>query len=197
MTETANSSHYVGQVVKAVAARCESRMTEAPPRYTQDTLVADMLAAHKFAKTEQEKVILRETEGLGTSRTREPTITGLIRRGFFESKKRGKRHEVVSTDMAKVTISALPEILTGVATTARWEVAFKMIEQGTATPEKVRGHLKANLDHIVGIAKGSIGQIKMPIGNSVANKASSGNSKAAVGVKPAVKTIGGAVKKWF
>ena len=76
MTETANSSHYVGQVVKAVAARCESRMTEAPPRYTQDTLVADMLAAHKFAKTEQEKVILRETEGLGTSRTREPTITG-------------------------------------------------------------------------------------------------------------------------
>lgn len=194
------SKHYVGQVVNAVSARCEANMTQPPARYTQDTLVADMLAAHKFAKNDSERAVLRETEGLGTSRTREPTITGLIRRGFLTSQKKGKRHEVISTQMAGATIDALPEILTGVATTAKWEVAFKMIEQGTATPEKVRQLLKLNLDHIVGIAKGSVGQVKFPIGNSVGTLASSGNATKTTSSKTDVKTpvaAKGGVKKWF
>lgn len=153
MKPDSKSPYYVGQVVKAVAARYEKAMTEPPKRYTEDSLIADMLAAHKFAVNEQERAILKETEGLGTSRTRAATIESLIKGGFLISTKKKKLYELKSSEMSRVTISRLPDVLTSVATTAKWEVAFKMIERGSATPDQVRLALKTNLDHIVRVAK--------------------------------------------
>lgn len=155
-----SGGHYVGQVVKAVAARYESKMTEPPKRYTEDTLIADMLAAHKFASNEQDRAILKETEGLGTSRTRAATIEGLIQAGLLVSRKKKKLFELTSTEVARRMMSHLPDVLTSVATTAKWEVAFKMIERGQTQPEKVRAALAANLDHIVDVAKAT-GSLKM------------------------------------
>jgi DNA topoisomerase IA len=160
-TPQAPSAYYVGKIVKAVAARYDSKMTEPPKRYTEDTLIADMLAAHKFAANEQERQILKETEGLGTSRTRASTIDGLIKGGFLESKKKKKLFELRSTDMARMTIQHLPDLLTSVATTAKWEVAFKMIERGNAQSSQVKQALKVNLDFIVKAAKDT-GSIKVP-----------------------------------
>jgi DNA topoisomerase IA len=153
--QTKPSGHYVGKIVKAVAARYDAKMTEPPPRYREDTLIADMLAAHKFAGSEQERAILKETEGLGTSRTRASTIEGLIQSGLLISKKKKKLYEITSSDVARSMMAHLPEVLTSVATTAKWEVAFKMIERGTTTPVQVRQALASNLRHIVDIAKGT------------------------------------------
>lgn len=210
-------SHYVGKVVKAVSARLEEKVTEPPPRYTEDSLMKDMVAAHKFAKSDQERSVLRETEGLGTARTREPTITAHIRKQMLVSKKKGKRYELTSSPMARATIDALPEMLTGVATTAKWEVAFKMIERGQATNAQLRGHLRSNLVHLMEIAKSSKGKVNLPAGNTNTGqnsnaKVQGSNPKAnftkgsVVGtsqpqaVKTSQKPTTGAVaaiKKWF
>ncbi len=153
--------YFVGKVVKAVTARYETKMTEPPRRYTEDALIADMLSAHKFADTPQDQAILKETEGLGTSRTRAATIEGLIQGGFLISRKKRKLFEITSSDVARMTLANLPPVLTGVATTAKWEVAFKMIEKGQATPAQVRQALKNNLDFIVKTAKDT-GRINLP-----------------------------------
>ena len=155
------SGYYVGKIVKAVSAKYDSKMTEPPKRYTEDTLIADMLAAHKFAANDQERQILKETEGLGTSRTRASTIEGLINGGFLTSKKKKKLYELQSTEIARMTIAQLPAMLTSVATTAKWEAAFKMIERGGVQSAQVKQALKVNLDFIVKTARDT-GSIKVP-----------------------------------
>lgn len=210
MTVDSKSPYYVGQVVKAVAARYEKAMTEPPKRYTEDTLIADMLAAHKFAASEQERAILKETEGLGTSRTRAATIEGLIKGGFLVSTKKQKLYELKSSEMSRVTIARLPEVLTSVATTAKWEVAFKMIERGAATTDQVRQALKANLDHIVRVAKDT-GRIDVSGGSGATSprfnrmapppkKAAAKTAPVVANPSPAKKAAGGASKgasSWF
>ena len=207
MTTANNNLHYVGKVVRAVSARCEEKFTSPPERYTEDSLVADMLNAHKFAKSEQERAVLKETEGLGTSRTREPTITNLIRRGMLVSKKKGKRYEVTSSSSARSFVGMLPGALTEVGTTAKWEVAFKMVERGKATPEQIHAHLTASLNHLMSLAKQSKGKIASPGGNSDPKLASLGRvtdvksvfaNRLPPGTKtPTASTAGGSTKRWI
>ena len=139
--------------MSAVSARYEARKTTPPDRYTQASLIDDMLNAHKFAASEAERKVLRETEGLGTSRTRESTITALITRGFLTSVQRGKRHELVSQPMARQIVTNVPEYLSSVATTAKWEVAFSMIERGQVAPEAVINKVHEMLHGIVDDAR--------------------------------------------
>ena len=182
--------YFVGKIVKAASARFDAKMTEPPKRYTEDALIADMLSAHKFAKSDADKVILKETEGLGTSRTRAPTIEGLIKGGFLVSKKKRKLHEITSTEVARMILANLPDVLTGVATTAKWEVAFKMIEKGQVKPEQVRQALKENLDFIVETAR-SQGSIRLPGVSAAAKGASPSARFSGVKTSPA-KTPGAA-----
>lgn len=185
-TPQGQSGYYVGKIVKAVSARYDSKMTEPAKRYTEDTLIADMLAAHKFAANDQERQILRETEGLGTSRTRASTIEGLINGGFLTSKKKKKLYELQSTEIARMTIAHLPEMLTSVATTAKWEAAFKMIERGGVQSSQVKQALKVNLDFIVKTARDT-GAIKVP-GATPGGAGASAGPKRFTAAKPTPST---------
>jgi len=154
------SAYEVGQIVRAVSARYETKKTEPPPRYSQDTLVDDMLAAHKFAKTAQDREILRTVEGLGTSRTRLSIVDGAVRRGFLLSTKKGKRHELRSSDMARAMCDAFPAILKDVAMTAKWEIAFSMIERGEVGISQVIDRAYVFVAQVVELAKSQRGTIK-------------------------------------
>lgn len=179
----------VGRVVGAVSATYEKCETEPPRRYTQSDLIDDMMAAHKFAGSEQERTVLRQIDGLGTSRTRESTITALLERGFLQERRsrRGKS-ELLPTDLARGIVQHLPGMLTSVGTTAKWELAFRLIEQGRAEPEQAQHYLRATLEEIVKEAKGK-GRIAMPAAPAPAprhfgksppsKKAAAGGRKAA------------------
>jgi DNA topoisomerase-3 len=167
----------VGQVVKAVSAKYEKKQTTPPDRYTQDTLLEDMLNVHKFARDDQEKAVLKETEGLGTSRTREPTIRNLIERAFLESKKKGKVFQLISTPLARQTIAALPATLTSPATTAKWEMALGMVEQGKAKADAVIDLQINNVRAIVEEAKGKTLKVSLPFAGQGAG--GGGGKKAA------------------
>ncbi len=154
LTDFDGGVYRVGKVVSAVACTYDRERTEPPSRYTQSDLMDDMMAAHKFAKSDAERAVLKQISGLGTSRTREPTITAMIQRGFLTAKKAGRgRVELVPSDAARSIISNLPEMLTSVAMTAKWELAFRLVEQGKASPDDVRQHLRATLDNIVADAR--------------------------------------------
>lgn len=177
------ASYTVGQVVGAVAARYESNKTRPPERYTESSLIDDMLNAHKFSASDAERKILRETEGLGTSRTREQTITGLINKKLIHSTKKGKAYELVSDPFARTVVANLPDYLSGVATTAKWEVAFSMIESGKVPPEAVMAKVRELLDGLVDDARKrqATGALK---GSGAGVLQSSGQSK---GVKNSVR----------
>lgn len=146
-------SFQVGQVVGAVSARVEEKSTKPPQRYTQDALIEDMLAAHKFAQSDADREILKKTEGLGTSRTREPTITNLINRKFLESKRRGKLHEIISTQPARALISVLPKSLVDVVVTAKWEAGLAMVQRGEVSSALFMEKLRQSVAGIVEEAK--------------------------------------------
>jgi DNA topoisomerase IA len=214
-----NNTHYVGKIVSAVSAKFDEKFTEPPARYTEDSLMADMLAAHKFAKTDADREILKEV-GLGTARTREPAITGQIKKEMLIRRKKGKKYEITSSDAAKTLVGALPESLISVTTTAKWELVFKMVERGETTPDKVRVYLKKSLTDLMKIAQESKGKLVLSIGNSNKKLASSGRvtntkdifaKKAPTGTppkgapaKPAASGVGGlaaaaakTIKKWY
>jgi DNA topoisomerase-3 len=123
-------SHRVGDVVGAVSARLEAKRTTAPERYTQDSLLDDMVNAHKFAASDVERQILRTTEGLGTSRTRVPMIEGLIRRGLLRTARVGKRWQIMTSPEARELLRDVPQEMRNVAMTARWEVALAGVREG-------------------------------------------------------------------
>ncbi len=128
----------VGQVVGAASCRYEKKQTRRPDRFTDSSLIDAMLHADRYAKSDADRAILRQTEGLGTSRTRSPTIDSLVRKEYLTIQKRGRRNELVSTRLARLVCAQLPQYLVDVATTAKWEVAFDLIEKGRATPEQLR-----------------------------------------------------------
>lgn len=151
----------VGKVVGVASARVESARTTPPERYTEQSLLEDMTSAAKFAKDEDDRRVLSSISGLGTSRTRAGIIANLIKRGFLQEQSaslsptgRGRGRKVlVSTPEGRSIAANLPGLLTSVATTARWEAGFRMVEEGKATAEQMQIHLDRALGVIVEEAK--------------------------------------------
>lgn len=127
----------VGQQLSAAGVTLESGQTKPPSRYDEASLMEDMISAYKFAKTERDRELLQETQGIGTSRTRGPILQNLLKRGFLLSTKKGKRHEITSTPFGKETIGRLPPWLTDVTTTAKWELMLSAIARGEADMQGV------------------------------------------------------------
>lgn len=149
---TGFAGYQVGQVIGAAAGRVEGKRTAPPERYTQATLVDDMVAAYKFGRNDAEREILKDI-GLGTSRTRVPMITGLIKRGLLETVKVGKQWQIRTSAVAREMLRDVPEDLRNVAMTARWEVALAAIRMGKVRPEDVIAKGYQFVDQLVAHAK--------------------------------------------
>lgn len=73
----------VGQRVGVVGGRVEARATKPPPRYTDASLLDDMVGVHKFVVSEPQRSMLMKTKGLGTERTRPDVIEKNVNDGLF------------------------------------------------------------------------------------------------------------------
>ena len=150
------AAYKVGQVVNAVGATLDQGKTTPPPRYTEDGLITDMENAWKFGKSPEERAMLKQTEGIGTARTREPTLANLLKRKLIVSKKVGKRHEITSSDTGRQMIGRLPAWLSDVGTTAKWETLLGAIEKGEVDPKAV---LDSQIDYVNQIVERAKGQL--------------------------------------
>jgi DNA topoisomerase-3 len=126
-----------GTQLAAAGVSLETGQTKPPSRYDEASLLDDMLSAYKFAKNDRDRDLLKETQGIGTSRTRGQILGNLIKRNFLLSTKKGKRHEITASPFGVDTIGKLPPWLTDVATTAKWELMLSAIARGEADMQSV------------------------------------------------------------
>lgn len=127
-------SYVVGQKLTGGVARLRPAETKPPERYSEGTLISAMTNIHRFVTDEADRRILQNTKGIGTERTRDAIIETLKNRGYVKVVK-GKIHP---TELGVELIQKLPRELADPVTTAKWEMALGLIEDGKMPPEHFR-----------------------------------------------------------
>jgi DNA topoisomerase-3 len=105
----------------------EALRTEPPPPFTDGTLIKAMVTVHAHVKDPELKKRLRETDGIGTEATRAEIIETLLTRGFLT---RQGRTTLVSTELGRSVVDAVPGHLSDPGMTALWEGQLRRIEEG-------------------------------------------------------------------
>lgn len=142
-------TYAVGQVLNAAGVALDVAATRPPRRYTEDSLMDDMLSAHKFATSPGDRELLKSIAGIGTSRTRGVIIKNFVERGFLVRKKVDKLYELRSSPEGKALLMALPEAIKDVSLTAKWERALVMVRNGEAKPEQLRDKVSVMLKDLM------------------------------------------------
>ncbi|MCK9749762.1 DNA topoisomerase III [Pseudomonas syringae pv. syringae] len=153
--------------VLQIGTRCDvqdlhlkSLKTEPPKAYTEGTLIKAMKTIAKLVKDPRLAQKLKETTGIGTEATRAGTIQGLIDRGSLTKKGSALR----ATEAAFSLIDAVPPAVADPGTTAIWEQALTMIEQGTLTLDDFIARQSSWITRLVDQYKGTTLSIKVPEG---------------------------------
>ena len=145
-----NAQKYIiGQAINAVSAALETAQTRAPEHYTESSLMDDMMAAYKFAKSENDRELLKQIAGIGTSRTRGVIIKSFVDRGFLAREKKAKLYQLKISVEGRSLLSGLPDAIKDVTLTAKWERALAMVADGSAKPEQLRAKVDAMLVDLI------------------------------------------------
>ncbi len=119
-----------GQELTPNEVSVKSGKTQAPKRYTEDTLLGAMERAGSEDMPEE-----AERKGLGTPATRAGIMEKLVATGMVERKKVKKQAQLVPTQLGTTLITVLPEQLQSPLLTAQWEQRLVEIQHGECTPE--------------------------------------------------------------
>ncbi|KPW89449.1 DNA topoisomerase [Pseudomonas syringae pv. cerasicola] len=138
----------------------KAQKTEPPKPYTEGTLIKAMKTIAKLVKDPRLAQKLKETTGIGTEATRAATIQGLIDRGSLIKKGRAIR----ASEAAFSLIDAVPPAVADPGTTAIWEQALTMIEQGTLTLDDFIARQSTWITRLVEQYKGTTLSITVPEG---------------------------------
>ena len=114
-----------GDLLKCIDSQLVEKQTSPPKHFTEATLLAAMSGISRYVQDRNIKLILKETDGLGTEATRASIIDLLFKRQFMQ--KVGK--EVHATETGKALINALPSETTYPDMTATWEADLDKIAQ--------------------------------------------------------------------
>jgi DNA topoisomerase III len=138
-----------GQTVRCLGAEREDKMTKAPPRYTEATLLSAMETAGKLIDDDELREAMKES-GLGTPATRAEIIETLIRREYIERVGR----DLQPTPKGLQVITMLEEHkITSPELTGSWEHRLSDIERGS-------GDRDAFISEIASFTKEIVGQIE-------------------------------------
>ena len=136
-----------GQTLRILQSTIFSKMTEAPARYTDSTLLDAMFHAGRFVEDAALQAILKDAEGIGTSATRAEIIEKLITIGMIERTNKSinatqfgidviaslGNHDVVSPVLTAVWSKKLKDIIDGQLSSAQfYKEMLTFIEQTTA-----------------------------------------------------------------
>src|SRR2546430_10306261 len=138
-----------GQTVRCLGAEREDKMTKAPPRYTEATLLSSMETAGKLIDDEELREAMKES-GLGTPATRAEIIETLIRREYIE--RVGKDLQPTPKGIQVITMLEEHKI-TSPELTGEWEHKLSEIEHG-------RGDRRSFMQEIETFAGEIVGQIE-------------------------------------
>lgn len=129
-----------GMVLSGVEATVSEGFTQAPKRFTEDSLLSAMERAG--AEDMGDDV---ERKGLGTPATRADVIEKLVHDGFV---KREKKLLIPTEDGIKL-ISVLPESVKSPKLTADWENALALVAKGGYPSEQFMGGIRELVTDLV------------------------------------------------
>lgn len=110
----------------------KAKKTKAPPQFTEATLLGAMLNAGRYAEDDEDAEQLKAIEGIGTPATRDTVIEKLLTRKYL----RRQKGKIVSEQRGRDLIDVLPDDLTSVTKTAKWEQRKREIQEA---PDKTVG----------------------------------------------------------
>lgn len=130
------------------------RQTKPPRRFTEASLIQAMTGIARYVTDPAIKKVLRETDGLGTPATQAQIIETLFERQFIE--RRGR--QLLSTNVGRALIDALPDAATRPDMTALWEAAMRRIVEGKLALPAFTGVVIQQLSDLVasGRARGAL-----------------------------------------
>jgi DNA topoisomerase-3 len=114
-----------GESVLCLDGKILDKNTTPPKRFTDASLLSAMTGISRFVSSPEIKKILKETDGIGTEATRAGIIELLFKRQYLVRK--GK--DIISTDIGRSVILALPESVGKPDMTAIWESQLESIIQ--------------------------------------------------------------------
>lgn len=138
-TEEPTENAALAQLMKGEEGRVNEALTETketkpPKRYTMSTILKDLASVAKYVVDPKIKELLLDKDadkadekgGIGTPATRDSHIETLFTRGYISEK--GK--QIISTELGRQLIDALPDFATTPDMTALWHEKQKQIEAG-------------------------------------------------------------------
>ena len=141
-----------GQGIEVVEAHLQEKMTSPPKPFTEATLLDAMTGVARFVEDPLIRKVLRETDGLGTPATQATILETLFKREYLEK----QRKKVVSTELGKALIDALPEFVTLPDMTALWELNLNQIVEGDETLAHFMSSIQGYVEGLVQAAAGGL-----------------------------------------
>ncbi|WP_244309211.1 DNA topoisomerase III [Pseudomonas duriflava] len=120
-----------GQNCSVAEVTLKDLWTQPPKPFTEGDLIKAMKNVAKLVEDPRLKQKLKDTTGIGTEATRAGIIQGLLDRGYLT--KQGKA--LAATPAAFTLIDAVPRAIADPGTTAIWEQALDMVQNGEMSLE--------------------------------------------------------------
>ncbi|MGY2491966.1 DNA topoisomerase [Cupriavidus sp. CP313] len=134
---TASDSQTLPAMAQGDAARCEAaelqeKLTKAPARFDEASLMAAMIDLQKYTTDPAAKARLKAGKGIGTSATRAGIIKELRERGFLVPVK-GSKTKLESSPVARELIDALPSPVKDPTMAGMFKIALDAVATGEIT----------------------------------------------------------------
>ena len=125
-----------------------SGKTQAPKRYTEDTLLSAMQNAAK-----EDIPAEAERQGIGTPAPRAGIIEKLIQKGYVERSGGTKGKSLIATAKGNALITIMPEQIQSASMTADWEQRLLEIERGEYSPSAFMGSICTMIQDLINTSK--------------------------------------------
>src|SRR5690554_3698819 len=172
-----------GDELNIESATVTAKQTTPPKPYTENTLLAAMANAGRQAAGEDAK-LLREVSGIGTPATRANIIEILTSRDYISAGK-----TLVSTPKGRALVKHVPEDLSSVVITAKWERQLREIEQ--AGDEETSTELRNKfLREQMGLVEKHITKVIEIMSDIDTSKKQGGSNKPTPKMQSLIKKVG-------
>lgn len=173
-----------GDELNIDSATVNAKQTTPPKPYTENTLLAAMANAGRQAEGEDAK-LLREVSGIGTPATRANIMEILSSRDYIKVSK-----TITSTAKGKALVEYVPENLSSVAITAKWERQLREIE--AAGGEEKSTELRNNfLREQMSLIEKHIKEVVEIMSDVDTSKGQGGSNKPTPKMQSLIKKVGG------
>jgi DNA topoisomerase-3 len=146
-----------GEIAVLSGARVEAKRTQAPPRYTEGTLIDAMQNAWRFVEDPAQRERLKEAKGVGTPATRAAIIEGLKRQGLLAPSGKWIVPTAAGLELHGLLQQAAP-VLVDPGTTALWELKLDGVLRRVSDVTRVIEEIAAEADRLIQVLKGQSGR---------------------------------------